>query len=85
MIGKLEDIYAGRGFTQSFHTGNNRDSQQKTLELATTQPHGLIMANFIDFDMLTVTGAMLRVALMPWNKPMPSLENCCRCWMTTPG
>jgi phosphopentomutase len=52
MIGKLEDIYAGRGFTQSFHTGNNRDSQQKTLELATTQPHGLIMANFIDFDML---------------------------------
>ncbi len=52
MIGKLEDIYAGRGFTQAFHTGNNRDSQQKTLELAATQSDGLIMANFIDFDML---------------------------------
>ncbi len=52
MIGKLEDIYAGRGLTQSFHTGNNRDSQQKVLELAAAQPSGMIMANFIDFDML---------------------------------
>lgn len=52
MIGKLEDIYAGRGFTQAFHTGNSRDSQQKVLETAAAQSAGLIMANFIDFDML---------------------------------
>lgn len=51
-IGKLEDIYANQGITEAFHTTNNRESQQKILEIAGKTAAGLIMANFIDFDML---------------------------------
>ncbi len=52
LVGKLEDIFARRGYTQSFHTTDNSSSQAKIMELAAKQPHGLIMANLIDFDML---------------------------------
>jgi len=51
-VGKIEDIFAHRGITESRHTGNNLDSQQAVLDLAEKKRTGLIFANFIDFDML---------------------------------
>ncbi|HMO50219.1 MAG TPA: phosphopentomutase [Kiritimatiellia bacterium] len=51
-VGKIEDIVAHRGITESNHTGNNRDSQ-KAVEAFMKKPgDGLIFANFIDFDMI---------------------------------
>ena len=51
-VGKIEDIYAHRGITESDHTGNNLQSQ-KALETFHAKPGpGFIFANFIDFDML---------------------------------
>ncbi|MCP5489257.1 MAG: phosphopentomutase [Verrucomicrobia bacterium] len=51
-VGKIEDIYAHRGITESNHTGNNEQSQ-KAVETYFEDPRdGLIFANFIDFDML---------------------------------
>lgn len=51
-VGKIEDIYAHRGLTESNHTGNTRDSQQLVARWTREKPRGLIIANFIDFDML---------------------------------
>ncbi|HIE11353.1 MAG TPA: phosphopentomutase [Kiritimatiellae bacterium] len=51
-VGKIEDIFAHRGITEAFHTGNNPDSQDAVLQLAGNVSAGLIFANFIDFDML---------------------------------
>ncbi|MBU4200759.1 MAG: phosphopentomutase [Verrucomicrobia bacterium] len=51
-VGKIEDIFARRGITRAYHTGNNRDSQAKVIELMRGKVQGLIIANFIDFDML---------------------------------
>lgn len=50
-VGKIEDILAHRGITESNHTGNNVKSQ-KALETFYAKPGpGFIFANFIDFDM----------------------------------
>ncbi len=51
-VGKIEDIYAHRGLTESVHTGHNTASQEQVVRFFREQPAGLIFANFIDFDML---------------------------------
>ena len=51
-VGKIEDIFAHRGLTRSFHTNTTIASQQQVLELVRGRVDGLIFANFIDFDML---------------------------------
>jgi len=51
-IGKIDNIFAGRGLSKKVHTEGNRDGVEQLLaELAAT-PRGLIFANLIDFDML---------------------------------
>ena len=51
-VGKIEDIFAGRGVTASYHTEGNRDGMQRTLALVDETDEGLIFVNLIDFDML---------------------------------
>jgi phosphopentomutase len=51
-VGKIEDIFAYRGLTQSNHTGNNMDSVEAILRFMASDADGLIFANLIDFDML---------------------------------
>ena len=51
-VGKVADIYAQRGITESVHTGNTVDSQHQVETFYRDKPEGLIFANFIDFDML---------------------------------
>lgn len=49
-VGKIEDIFAFRGLTDSNHTGNNQDTFDATIDFIMTRRSGLIFANFIDFD-----------------------------------
>jgi phosphopentomutase len=49
LIGKLEDIFAGRGFTRSFHTSSNEDTALG-LQNDMGRESGLWFVNFIDFD-----------------------------------
>lgn len=49
-IGKIPDIYAGQGFTESIHTDNNTDGIAKTLAKMKQGADGLIFANLVDFD-----------------------------------
>ncbi len=51
-IGKIEDIYAGRGITEGIHSEGNVDGLQKTLQSMERTPRGLIFNNLVDFDML---------------------------------
>lgn len=51
-VGKIEDIYCHRGITESVHTGNNADSQALVEKWTKEKTGGLIVANFIDYDMV---------------------------------
>ncbi|NLM38126.1 MAG: phosphopentomutase [Firmicutes bacterium] len=52
-VGKIEDIFSGRGLTASYHTGDNIGTLQQLLTLGTTlDGPALVFANCIDFDSL---------------------------------
>jgi phosphopentomutase len=51
-VGKIEDIFAYRGLTQSNHTGNNMAGVDAILEFLAGDAAGLIFANLVDFDSL---------------------------------
>lgn len=51
-IGKIEDIFAHRGLTESNHTGNNVAGADAILQYLRTASRGLIFANLVDFDVL---------------------------------
>jgi phosphopentomutase len=50
-VGKIEDIYAHRGITESVHSGNMLAAQDEVVRLTREKGEGVIFANFIDFDM----------------------------------
>ena len=49
-VGKIVDIFAGRGITSSVHTEDNMDGVDKTLEYMNKCKNGLIFTNLVDFD-----------------------------------
>ena len=51
-VGKIDDIFAGRGITQAVHTVSNMDGVDKTLEYMKRIETGLIFTNLVDFDMV---------------------------------
>jgi len=51
-VGKIHDIYNGRGVDEYVTTKNNADGMAKLTEALAQRPSGLIFANLVDFDML---------------------------------
>ncbi len=51
-IGKITDLFTGRGITKSIHTQGNKDGIEKTIEEISKETEGLIFTNLVDFDML---------------------------------
>ena len=51
-IGKIEDLFSGRGITKAIHTNGNADGIEKTIEYIKQDSKGLIFTNLVDFDML---------------------------------
>jgi phosphopentomutase len=51
-IGKIHDIYNGRGVSNYVTTKNNADGMQRIHATLAEQKTGLIFANLVDFDML---------------------------------
>jgi phosphopentomutase len=51
-IGKIEDLFAGRGLTQCDHTETNRDGMAATLRWLERDFTGLLFVNLVEFDML---------------------------------
>lgn len=51
-VGKINDIFAGRGVTEYVHTKSNNEGVDKTIEYMRTLSKGLIFSNLVDFDMV---------------------------------
>ncbi|MCI0403328.1 MAG: phosphopentomutase [Acidobacteria bacterium] len=51
-VGKIHDIYCGRGLSAYVKTKNNADGIAKTLDAIGKYGEGLIFTNLVDFDML---------------------------------
>ncbi len=51
-IGKIEDIFAHRGLTESYHTQNNQDGLTKTAEVCRKTKDGFVFVNLVDTDSL---------------------------------
>ncbi len=51
-VGKVGDIYAGRGFERSRHTTDNRETMERILTEVNDRAPGIVMANLVDFDTL---------------------------------
>jgi phosphopentomutase len=51
-VGKIWDIFAGRGVTENVHSEGNADGCARTLEAMGRIERGLIFVNLVDFDML---------------------------------
>lgn len=51
-VGKISDIFAGRGISESHFTHGNREAMEKTDELFEKNFHGLCFVNLVDFDMI---------------------------------
>ncbi|OGF14103.1 MAG: phosphopentomutase [Candidatus Edwardsbacteria bacterium GWF2_54_11] len=50
-VGKIHDLYAGQGLTQSLHSDGNHDGMAKILDAWPKLSRGLLMANLVEFDM----------------------------------
>ena len=51
-IGKIEDLFTGRGINRAIHTNGNADGIEKTIEAIKNSTEDLIFTNLVDFDML---------------------------------
>lgn len=51
-VGKIRDLFAGRGVTSNVPSENNRDGMEKVLNQFQRLDKGLLMVNLIDFDMV---------------------------------
>ena len=51
-VGKIHDIFAGQGVTETIRTGGNTEGLKVTMELLDRDFEGLAFINLVDFDML---------------------------------
>lgn len=50
-IGKICDLYAGRGLTSCLHSDDNTDGMRRFLEAMSRLDSGLMLMNLVEFDM----------------------------------
>ncbi|MCD8038051.1 MAG: phosphopentomutase [Lachnospiraceae bacterium] len=51
-VGKINDIFAGRGITEFVYTSGNAEGIERTLEYLDRDFEGLCFVNLVDYDML---------------------------------
>jgi phosphopentomutase len=49
-VGKIEDLFAGRGITRAFHTASDDDGMNRVEEQMEAVDRGFIFTNLVDFD-----------------------------------
>ena len=49
-VGKIEDIFNGKGITEAVHTKSNMDGVDQTIEYMKKDNKGFIFTNLVDFD-----------------------------------
>jgi phosphopentomutase len=51
-VGKIDDLFAGRGIKTAYHTKDNQEGVDLTLKAMKDLTRGLVFTNLVDFDML---------------------------------
>ena len=51
-IGKINDLFVGRGISRAIHTNGNTDGIEKTIDEIKNSNEEMIFVNLVDFDML---------------------------------
>lgn len=51
-VGKISDIFAGKGVTEMVRTANNAEGIERTIEYTKKEFNGLCFTNLVDFDMM---------------------------------
>lgn len=51
-IGKIDDLFSGRGLRKKIHTHSNKEGIECIIEESAPLERGFVMANLVDFDML---------------------------------
>ena len=49
-VGKIEDLFAGRGLTEALHTASDEEGMDTVVQQLSKVDRGLIFANLVDFD-----------------------------------
>ena len=60
-IGKILDIFNGKGITESYKTTGNADGMEKISKISKRDFSGLCFLNLVDFDMLYGHRRMLTI------------------------
>jgi len=80
-IGKIVDIFAGKGITNYVKTANNQEGIDETIRAIKSTTNGLVFTNLVDFDMLfghrrDIPG--YANALMEFDKRLPEITGALR-------
>lgn len=78
-IGKIDDLFCGRGLNQKIHTKSNADGIETTLRMARDLKSGFLMTNLVDFDMLfghRQDPKGFAGALEEFDKALPQIQDC---------
>ena len=51
-IGKIDDLFSGRGLKEKIHTHSNAEGIEEIIRQSSAAKHSFIMTNLVDFDML---------------------------------
>ncbi|HTR82618.1 MAG TPA: phosphopentomutase [Bacteroidota bacterium] len=51
-IGKIDDLFSGRGLKEKIHTHSNEEGIEEIVKRSSATDRGFIMTNLVDFDML---------------------------------
>lgn len=51
-IGKVDDLFSGRGLQETIHTRSNAEGVKETIAAASGMSSGMVMTNLVDFDTL---------------------------------
>ena len=51
-IGKIDDLFAGRGLSEKIHTKSNAEGIELTITQSKKMSHGFLFVNLVDFDAL---------------------------------
>jgi phosphopentomutase len=51
-VGKVDDLFAGRGVSDAIHTTSNEEGETVLLDLVKRSGEGFVFANLVDFDTL---------------------------------
>jgi phosphopentomutase len=78
-IGKIDDLFSGRGLQEKIHIKSNAEGIEKIIKTGTSMQSGFLMANLVDFDMLyghRQDAQGYAKALEEFDLKIPEIQNC---------